>query len=187
MRMSSSLTSLVLAIVASSAAGPTWEASAQTASPIRELRLGILAHDVPGLWSGFRIEQDAIALNAEVIFSPSLPFLWGAIRPAIGATIATEGGTNTVYADARWEIEANERLFFSIGLGAGVHDGATDVLRAGEKALGTRVLFHVPIEAGIRLDGHNSVSAYFEHFSNAGLGRFNEGLDRIGLRYGYRF
>jgi hypothetical protein len=31
------------------------------------------------------------------------------------------------------------------------------------------------------------VSVYFEHTSNANLARYNEGLDAIGVRYGYRF
>jgi hypothetical protein len=31
------------------------------------------------------------------------------------------------------------------------------------------------------------VSVYFEHTSNAYTEKFNEGLDRIGVRYGYRF
>ena len=54
-------------------------------------------------------------------------------------------------------------------------------------ALGGRVLFHIPLEVGYRWDGHNSVSAYFDHMSNGYTNRFNEGMDRVGIRYGYRF
>ena len=35
------------------------------------------------------------------------------------------------------------------------------------KALGSRVLFHIPAEVGYRFDDYNSLSAYFEHMSNA--------------------
>ena len=55
------------------------------------------------------------------------------------------------------------------------------------KALGSRVLFHIPLEAGIDLDPHYRVSIYFEHVSNAYLTSPNEGLDNLGLRLGYRF
>jgi lipid A 3-O-deacylase len=58
---------------------------------------------------------------------------------------------------------------------------------ADEKALGSRVLFHIPLEVGYRLDLHNSISAHFEHMSNAYTVDPNEGLDRIGVRYGYKF
>ena len=43
------------------------------------------------------------------------------------------------------------------------------------------------MEVGYHLDEHNDVSVYFEHMSNAYTEKFNEGLDRIGVRYGYRF
>jgi hypothetical protein len=55
------------------------------------------------------------------------------------------------------------------------------------KALGSRVLFHIPVEIGLRFDDHNSLSVYFEHTSNGYTQDFNEGLDRLGVRYGYRF
>ena len=49
------------------------------------------------------------------------------------------------------------------------------------------MLFHIPLELGVRLDDRNSVSVYFEHMSNANLASPNEGLDAIGVRYGRRF
>jgi len=154
---------------------------------VYEVKGGVLAHDVPELWSGFRLEDGAIDINVEASFSPSLPFLFGVLRPAIGASISTAGDTSHAYADLRWEIELPARLFFATGLGAAIHDGETDPIAADRKALGSRVLFHIPIEIGIRLDERNALSLYFEHTSNAGLADFNEGMDRLGVRYGYRF
>jgi hypothetical protein len=154
---------------------------------IHELRIGVLAHDVPDLWSGFREEQAAADINLEAVLSPAMPFLWGAIRPAVGGTINTRGDTSHAYVDARWQIEGPSGLFFGVGLGAAVHDGETTEIVDGKKALGSRVLFHIPAEIGLHLDAHNSISAYFEHTSNANTGTYNEGLDRIGVRYGYRF
>ena len=154
---------------------------------VHELKAGVLAHDVPDLWSGFRLEDNAADLNLEASFSPTLPFLFGVLRPAIGASINTRGDTSHAYLDARWEIDLSPRIFFATGLGAAIHDGETSPVAPDKKALGSRVLFHIPIELGVRLDGRNSLSVYFEHISNGYTQDFNEGLDRIGVRYGYRF
>lgn len=157
------------------------------AGPLHEVRGGILAHDVPDLWSGFRREPQSIDLNVELTFSPSMPFLFGVLRPALGASINTRGGTSHGYLDARWEIDLGPRVFFATGLGAAIHDGETDRTSGREKLLGSRVLFHIPFELGVRVDDRSSVSIYFEHTSNANTQSFNEGLDRVGVRYGFRF
>ena len=151
-----------------------------------EFRGGVLAHDVPGLWSGFRLES-GIDINAELLFGSGLPFLGGVIRPAVGASVNTEGYTSRAYLDARWEIETPSGIFFGVGLGGAVHNGLLDPTDPDKKALGSRVLFHIPFEIGLRLDDRRSISVYFEHMSNGFLAQSNEGLDSIGVRYGYRF
>ncbi len=151
-----------------------------------EFRGGVLAHDVPGLWSGFRLES-GIDINAELLFGSGFPILGGAIRPAIGATVNTAGDTSKAYIDARWEIEGPSGIFLGLGLGAAVHDGLLDPTDPDRKALGSRILFHIPIEIGWRFNERNSISVYFEHISNGFIADSNEGLDSIGVRYGYRF
>jgi lipid A 3-O-deacylase len=154
---------------------------------IYELKAGVLDHDVPNLWSGFRRETNTADINIEAQLSPSMQAFFGTIRPAVGASISTDGQTSHAYIDARWTIEASSGLFFATGLGGAIHDGSTDNNDATRKALGSRILFHIPIELGYRFDAHNSVSGYFEHTSNAYTMRYNQGLDRLGIRYGYRF
>jgi len=154
---------------------------------VHEVRGGVLYHDVPDLWSGFSLETSAPDINLEVVLSPSLPVLWGSIRPALGVSVNTDGGTSHAYIDARWQVDLPHRLFFGLGLGAAIHDGETRPVLPDMKALGARVLFHVPIEIGYHLDDRNSVSVYFEHISNGYTSRFNEGLDRLGVRYGVKF
>ena len=154
---------------------------------IHELKLGILDHDVPELWSGFRRETESVDVNVEALLSPSMQVFFGTLRPAVGGTINTQGLTSMGYIDARWTIESASGVFFAVGLGGAVHDGNTDRREFDRKALGSRVLFHIPLELGYRLDAHNSISAYFEHTSNAYTQTYNEGMDRLGVRYGYRF
>jgi lipid A 3-O-deacylase len=154
---------------------------------VDELKIGVLAHDVPDLWSGFQAEPNSADINVEAIFSPSVAFLGGTIRPALGASINTQGYTSNVYLDARWQLETACGIFLGLGVGGTVHDGQLKLEHWDEKALGSRVLFHIPVELGYRLDAHDSVSVYFEHMSNAYTASPNEGMDRIGVRYGYRF
>jgi len=162
------------------------EAMAQAAPSGLELRAGVLAHDVPDLWAGFNLEG-GVDINAELLFGRGLPVLGGTIRAALGASVNTEGFTSRAYLDARWEIEWHSGIFLGLGLGAAIHNGELDASEPDRKALGSRVLFHIPVELGLRLDARNSVSVYFEHMSNGNLADANEGLDAIGVRYGRRF
>jgi lipid A 3-O-deacylase len=152
---------------------------------IAEIRGGVLAHNATDLFDDPRGE-DGLDGNLEILFAPAGSFLGGAVRPALGATVSVAGHTSLAYADLRYERETASGIFFALGLGAAVHDGPLDD-RPDRKALGSRVLFHVPLELGWRWDRHQSVSLYFEHVSNAGLADENEGMDNIGMRYGYRF
>ncbi|MGE0054573.1 MAG: acyloxyacyl hydrolase [Hyphomicrobium sp.] len=161
-------------------------APAQADDFLYAFKFGVLAHDVPDLWSGFSVEDRWVDINFEAQFKPALMVFGGAIRPVVGASINTNGDTSHLYADARWQIDC-DRLFFGIGLGAAIHDGETGPPDPNAKWLGSRVLFHIPAEVGIHLDEHNDLSVYFEHTSNAYTMEYNEGLDRIGIRYGYRF
>jgi len=158
---------------------------------IHELKIGAQVHDVPYLWSGFHIEKYAVDLNLEVIFSPSVAFLGGAFRPALGATINFNGDTSKAYLDARWQRDFAGGMFVALGLGVAVHNGSalfdTYIPDPNAKELGRRVLFHPNVEIGYRLDEHRSVSVFFEHISNASTARRNEGLDTLGIRLGHRF
>jgi lipid A 3-O-deacylase len=157
------------------------------AGDVYEIKAGVLAHDVPALWSGFRLEKPAADLNFEVMFNHAAAFAGGAVRPVVGVTANPRGDTSHAYAGLRWQYETSSGLFFGLGLGAAVHDGHLSPDSPYRKALGARVLFHIPAEIGYRLDAHNSVSAYFEHTSNGYTKDYNEALYRLGIRYGYRF
>jgi lipid A 3-O-deacylase len=167
------------------AAGP---AAAQEPIQMRgiEIRAGVLAHDVPHLWSGFQLEK-GVDINGEVLIGTGFAILGGTLRPAIGGSVNTSGYTSKGYIDARWEIEGPAGLFFGVGLGAALHDGNLAPTDPDRKALGSRVLFHIPFEVGLRLGERHSISIYFEHTSNAWLATYNEGMDNIGVRYGFRF
>ena len=68
------------------------------------------------------------------------------------------------------------------------HNGETDEgSGARMNQLGSPVLFRLAFEAGFTIGRSHAVSVLFDHISNAYLADPNEGLDTVGIRYGYRF
>ena len=131
--------------------------------------------------------SDKLLINLEAIFSPHIQVLGGTIRPALGGSINTVGDTSKLYAGMRWQYEHSSGLFAGIGLGGAIHDGKLHLHQSDRKALGSRVLFHIPVELGYRFTAKASLSVFFDHVSNANLADANEGMDTLGGRLGYRF
>ena len=178
------LIALLLAVAVASL--PARAEDRKTAEWLNEIKVGVLHHDTDNLWSGFN-REDGIDFNIEAIFSPRYDVLGGTIRPALGASINSVGDTSKIYGGLRWQYETPDGLFFGVGLGGAVHDGDTDLKTADRKALGSKLLFHIPLEVGYRFEGKHALSVYFDHVSNAYTQDANEGMDTLGLRYGYRF
>ena len=154
---------------------------------LNEVRAGVLAHDVDDLWSGNR-KEGGVDLNAEIIFSrPSFSLLSGYVRTNFGLSINTHGDTSMVYGGILWELETKPGIFLDLGIGAAIHNGQLETGQEDKKSLGSRVLFRIPIEIGYALNEHHRISILFVHVSNGYLADPNEGLDMLGLRYGYRF
>jgi hypothetical protein len=154
---------------------------------VSELRAGLLAHDVDHLWSGSRSES-GVDVNAEIVFAHTgLRLLYGRLRPNLGATLSTSGDTSKIYAGALMEWSHRAGLFFDAGLGAALHDGKTSGDERHRKTLGSQVLFRVGFDLGWTFWQHHRLMLSFDHMSNAGLATPNEGLDTLGVRYGYRF
>lgn len=161
-------------------------ATAQAEGPVREVKGGVLAHDVSGLWSGFKRESGADA-NLEIILSPMGELWGGEVSPAFGLSVNAGSDTSKLYGAARWETDLGQDGFFAFGVGGAVHNGETKLVRSDKKALGSKALFYFPIELGYRFDEQRSVSLFFDHVSNAWLASPNEGMDTLGIRFGYRF
>ena len=180
------------ALVAVPAGAWAWDATVENAPRgglIYDVKIGAQVHDIPYMWSGFNKEPYSVDMNVEVMFSPSVVLWGGTIRPALGATINFGGHTSKAYIDARWQWELSPRTFVAIGLGIAIHNGNDEFVGPApdEKLLGRRVLFHPNAEWGYRIDEHHSLSIFFEHISNASTAEKNQGLDTLGVRYGYRF
>jgi hypothetical protein len=168
-------------------AGFQSEAHAQTAwwQP-SEFRAGLAAHDTKPISSG---REAGAALNGELFLSPIFGTETGrvSLRPSIGGTASLSGDTSYGFVDLTAEVSPFDPIFFDLGGGVAVHDGYDHPGPADRKDLGSRVLFHVAADVGARLTDHFGLSVYFDHLSNAGLARHNEGLETIGLRGSWRF
>ena len=118
------------------------------------------------------------SLCAEVVHEPPVFRLLSATAyPNAGVSINTRGDTSKVYGGFLLQWETDRSFFFSTGLGLALHDGQRDTNSANQKALGSRVLFRIPIEIGYTVDHHHRIILAFDHVSNAGLASPNEGMD----------
>jgi len=152
---------------------------------LSEVRGGLLAHDV-GPFS--HQKEDGVDINGEILFaSPSFMELIWSPRPTIGATVNTFGDTSQGYLGLTWEWDFWEHAFFSFFWGGAVHNGEKNANIPDKKDLGCSVLFREGFDLGWRLAENHAVMAHFSHISNAKLCDSNEGLETVGVRYGYRF
>ncbi len=161
--------------------------SAENAAWVHEIRLGVLDHDADYLWSGFSRES-GIDINTEVIFTPSFALWHGHIRPNLGLSINTQGDTSKVYAGGVWQYLWRNGVILDFGTGLAVHDGEIEDPQATDKKeLGSRLLLHFSLELGYSFSDIHRLFLMFDHISNGYTNDPNEGLDTLGIRYGYLF
>ena len=160
---------------------------ASTQGLIRELRCGVAAHDVDGLWSGSSREKGP-DIYAEAIFDRPLFRLFSATAyPDVGASVNTRSDTSKIFGGLLLQWEPSGPFFFSTGMGLALHDGKRDTASTDRKSLGSRVLFRIPVEIGYAFTRRHRIMILFDHISNAYLASPNEGMDTLGILYGYRF
>lgn len=154
---------------------------------LSEVKGGVFIHDV-GVFG--RSEEDTSAVvNGEVLFNLKGK-IWDVTRsprPHIGVSVNTGGDTSQAYTGMTWDFNLLGNGFGSWSMGATVHDGSLTTNKLGDKELGSRVLFRFALEFGVRLTEHHNVSIVLDHISNGDLKDENEGIDNVGVRYGYRF
>lgn len=152
---------------------------------LSEVRVGALAHD-EGPFS--RHEESGIDGNLELLFvSPDLLAPIWSPRPHFGLTGNSDGNTHEAYLGLTWEWSFWRGLFAGFSLGGAIHSGHLATADTDRKELGCRVLFRESISLGYRFNDRHSISIFQDHISNARLCDHNEGLENVGLRYGYRF
>ncbi len=152
---------------------------------LSELRLGAMAHDV-GTFG--RKEEDGVNANVEFMFlSPEfLSAIWSP-RPHAGFSVNSSSGTNQAYFGLTWTWDFFDKMFAEGSLGGAFHDGENVAILEDRKSLGCKLLFRESLAIEYRLTEAHNLSVMLDHISNASLCTSNEGLDTLGVRYGYRF
>ncbi|MDH5748920.1 MAG: acyloxyacyl hydrolase [Rhodospirillales bacterium] len=152
-----------------------------------EIRLGVLWHD-EGPFS--HRKEEGVDGNIEILFaSPRWLDFIGSPRPHVGGSFNSAGDTNQAYLGLTWDWSFWKGAFAEFSLGGAIHDGETDQGSAplDRKELGCPVLFRESIGLGWRFQNRHSISLHLDHISNAKLCDTNEGLENVGIRYGYMF
>lgn len=158
-------------------------AAGRAATILDEVKLGVLAHDVPVFDDQIEHGVDA---NGELLFaSPVFLAAIGAPRPHLGLTVNTAGKTSYAYAGLTWTAALYHQIFGALGLGGAIHD-ESNTGSPGHVGLGTRLLFHEEADLGYHFSAMN-VSLFLDHISNAGIGRHNPGMTNLGIRTGFSF
>lgn len=164
---------------------PLWKKPSENF--ISELRLGMLAHD-HDIAPFSRSEEDGIDANFEILFiSPYWLKNFRSPRPHLGVSLNIGGDTSQAYAGLTWEWQFWRQWFFDFSLGGAIHDGKTTTTLIDRKELGCKVLFRESLDLGYIFAERHSISLFLDHISNANICKKNEGLETLGIRYGYRF
>jgi lipid A 3-O-deacylase len=156
-----------------------------------EFRLGALYHGIGFLGPG--TESGGIDLNSEFLL-PRLPFLqdtwWYRFmpRPQFGGTLNFAGKTSYVYAGLAWTWNLTPQWFIEPLTGGAIHNGELNVMdQTGRLSLGCRELFRIGMSTGYRLTDNWTAMVTWEHLSNADLCARNNGLNNLGVKFGYSF
>ena len=161
---------------------------AQNVEPgfLSEIRVGALRHDA-GIFTA-QEEDSGIDANIEFLFaSPEfLTPVWSP-RPHLGATGNFGGETSQAYLGLTWDIDLFSGIFIEFSFGAAAHNGDLDTGNPYRKNLGCRWLFRESGSLGYRISEHHNITLMLDHLSNAYLCDRNDGIDTLGLRWGYRF
>jgi hypothetical protein len=150
-----------------------------------EVRGGVLEHDLDHSWAASSRES-GVDTNLEVRFSSMAHWFNQPLIPAFGVSANSEGATSKAYLDFCWQVGGEKGLFLSVGIGGALQDGQSELTRSDRKALGSRMLFHIPAELGFYVNADVGLTLFFDHISNGNSNSSNEGLDTLGLRIIYR-
>jgi lipid A 3-O-deacylase len=168
---------------------------------VDELHVGVMAHNICVTDCKNADKEDGPNVEFQVSFdSPGFLDWAGAPQPYLMASVNTAGATSFGGFGLEWRWEFAENWAVEPGLGYIVHNGETvnpyangtpeaAAFAAEHVQLGSRDLFRTSIGVSHDFAGPWEAEVFFEHLSHGqilGKGR-NQGLDQLGVRFGYKF
>lgn len=173
----------------------------QAQAGIDEIHVGVMAHNICVLDCKNADKEGGPNVEFQVSFdSPGFLSWAGAPQPYIMASVNTAGDTSFGGFGLEWRWDFAEGWVLEPGVGYVIHDGATEnPYPAGSQAnvdfsrdhllLGSEDLFRTSIGLTRDFEGPWEGQLFFEHLSHGqiiGSGH-NQGVDQIGIRFGYQF
>jgi len=160
------------------------------AASAQELRIGVLQHDTE---IGQQRTEPGTDINLEWVgpvysLPPAMQLYPGfGLHPEVGYS-GNFGGARTeeIYAAMGFDLLPGKSWELRVSLGLAAHNGQLDRDDKNRLALGQRVLLYASFEAGYWWHD-NGLFVFFQHSSNGPMGGPNDGINNLGVRYGYRF
>lgn len=176
-----------------------------------EMRLGVMVHDAQFfediIFGGRHGKEQSISVTAEYLIDSPEWLSWAmSPMPYVGGSLNLGGKTSHGGAGLLWRYGLGKNIYFDIGSGLVVHDGAvrtpdplssTDPVEVSEFRrrkfteieFGSRVLFRNQFALGYRLNEDWATEITFEHLSHGQIlgGPENEGSNNVGFRVARRF
>jgi lipid A 3-O-deacylase len=168
---------------------------------VDEVHVGVMQHNICVTNCKNADKEDGPNVHFQVSFDSPQFLNWaGSPQPYVMASVNTAGETSFggVGLEWRWNFAGNWAL--EPGLGVVVHDGQVDnPFPNGSQAaadfaeehvlLGSEALFRTSLGLTYDFEGPWEAQILFEHLSHGQIlasGR-NQGLDELGIRFGYQF
>src|SRR5580704_4319729 len=166
-----------------------------------EFKLGVWWHD-PGFLGG---KEHGTDINPELLLASPISDEWASTvppwlrwmvqpRPTLGVSINTAGQTDQFYLGPTWSwmlarnvFNPGDGIFFSYFFGPGFNDGQLNESNPRRQALGSHILFREAGDIGYQINPVWNVSFFLDHISNGGFSRYNQDINDIGVRFGFRF
>lgn len=171
-----------LSVLALIAAGLSASAHAES----REVRIGVLQHDVLHL----RGRENGADIEVQLLGRP-MPSLarLGEPRPVAVVAVNSDGETSFAAIGLVWRREVALDWTAEVQFGYAIHDGELDGTTGDRLLLGSRDLFRTQFGLDYRLSGSWSAGVQWDHLSHGqilGQGR-NQGIDAAGFRLTRRY
>ena len=160
---------------------------------LSEIRVGLLKHSAS--ISTSTPKEKGVDGSFEILFSSPqfLKLIWSP-RPHIGTSVnASKKDTDLLYAGLTWGWHPFRYLFIDASFGLSLHNGyndvkSTDPLYGRVREFGCDWLFRESLEIGTPISKGQRLSVMWDHVSHGGIcDTENEGMDNLGIRYGYKF
>lgn len=164
--------------------------------PLDELRLGIYDHDIS---LGGHGKESGVDTGLEFVFaSPDILSVIYSPRPVLGFLINSRNTTDQAYFGLTYRFDvlkeilnSRDGFYIEATLGGALHTGKLDVTDPQEsqrrKSLGSEILFREDLDIGYQINETFSIALSYNHISNADLAKRNEGINDLGVRFGYHF